>query len=104
MDNHGGSDLTDGPTSPVADPPQVRNDLFWDLKVNARREVLRVESKATNIFAFINHGLAPKTNGGWQSPLRRRGARWQARAKESFISTALTEIQGGRSVNRAKVA
>ena len=65
LDNHGGSDLTDRSTSPVADALQVGKDLFWDLKVNALRKVLRVESKATDILALINHGSAPKTNGGW---------------------------------------
>jgi len=60
-----GSDLTDRSTSPVADALQVGKDLFWDLKVNALRKVLRVESKATDILALINHGSAPKTNGGW---------------------------------------
>ena len=64
LDNDGGSDLTDRSTSPVADPLQVGKDLSWDLKVNARRKVLRVESEATDIFAFINHGSAQKTEDG----------------------------------------
>ncbi len=40
QDNHGGSNLTDGLTSPIADPLQVREVLFWNLYVNATREVL----------------------------------------------------------------
>jgi hypothetical protein len=61
LDNHGGSDLTDGSTGPVADPLQVGKDLFWNLYVDAPRKVLGVESKATDIFAFINHCLAPNS-------------------------------------------
>jgi hypothetical protein len=60
LDNHRGRDLTDGPTSPVADALQIGKDLFWNLYVDATRKVLGVESKATDILAFINHCLAPK--------------------------------------------
>ena len=60
LNNHRGSDLTDGSTSPVADPLQVGKDLFWNLYADAPRKVLGVESKATDIFAFINHCLASK--------------------------------------------
>ncbi len=40
LSNHSGSDLTDGLTSPIADPLQVRENLFWNLYVNATRKVL----------------------------------------------------------------
>jgi hypothetical protein len=63
LDNHGGSDLTDGSTSPVADLLQVGKDLFWDLKIDAPRKVLGVQSEATDIFTLINHGSAQ--NRGW---------------------------------------
>jgi len=40
LSNHSGSDLTDGLTSPIADPLEVRKNLFWNLYVDATRGVL----------------------------------------------------------------
>ena len=72
LNNDGGSDLTDGSTSPLADALQVLKDLFWNFQVYAPRKVFRVESETTDIFAVINHWSAQKTNGGWHSLHRRR--------------------------------
>ena len=60
LDNHRGGDLTDRPACPVADPLQVSKHLFWNLYVDTPRKVLGVESEAADIFALINHCLAPK--------------------------------------------
>ena len=64
LDNHCGSDLTDGPACPVADPLQGSKhlfwNLFWNLYVDTPRKVLGVKSKAADILALINHCLAPK--------------------------------------------
>ncbi len=54
LDNHCGSDLTDGLTSTIADPLQVRENLFWNLYVDALR----------------NHGLAPDAVNDWHSTRR----------------------------------
>ncbi len=54
LDNHGGSNITDGLTSPIADPRQVRENLFWNLYVDALR----------------NHGLAPDAVNDWHSTRR----------------------------------
>jgi hypothetical protein len=55
LDNDRGSNLTDGSTGPVADPLEVRKHVFWNLYVDAPREVLGVEPEATDIFALISH-------------------------------------------------
>jgi hypothetical protein len=55
LNNDGGSDLTDGSTSPLADALQALKDLFWNFQVYAPRKVFRVESETTDIIAFINH-------------------------------------------------
>jgi hypothetical protein len=85
LNNDGGSDLTDGSTSPVADALQVLKDLLWNFQVYAPRKVFRVESEATVIISLIKHWSAQKTNGGWHSLYRRRvgesSGKWMRRLK-----------------------
>ncbi len=72
LDNHGGSNLTDGLTSPIADPLQVRENLFWNLYVDATREVLWIGFDTNEIFALINHESAPVEVNVWHSTHRTR--------------------------------
>jgi len=84
LNNDGGSNLTDGSTSPLADALQVLKDLFWNFQVYAPRKVFWVESETTDILAFIIHWSGQKTNGGWHSLHRIRVGESSGKGMRNF--------------------